>query len=100
MPVDPDATAASGCPSRPSGQSKNKRSPFRRSVGLTPAVFALGFSPGPEPKPWDNIMGYPRVFGRTDVNNVEFSNYGGAAACGGAGSYAIHSHPAVCYGPC
>ena len=95
MPVAAGEEATSGCPSRFSRVSFNTQSPFAAAVGLSPAVFALGFSPGPEPKPWDAVKGYPRIFGRTDIADVLFANYGGAAACDGAGAYAVQTHRGV-----
>lgn len=95
MPVAPDAAAKSGCPTQLSRQSFNQRSPFSPALGLVGAVFALSFSPGPEKKPWDKLMGYPTVHGRMDVRNVHLANFDGAAACGGVGAYALASHKKV-----
>lgn len=64
-------------------------------LGIVGAVFALGYTPGPEKKPWDTLMGYPTVYGRMDTKGVMLANFGGASGCGGVGAYALASHHAV-----
>lgn len=46
------------------------------------ATFGLGYTPGPEKKPWDGIMGYPTIHGRMDVMNSSFVNFDGLNECG------------------
>ena len=96
MPVAAADAARSGCPTRLSKQSHNQRKPFAPSRGIVGAVFALSYAPGPEKKPWDKLMGYPTVHGRMDTENVVLANFGGSAACGGVGAYALSSHDQVC----
>ncbi len=47
----------SGCPPVLSRQSYNQASPFGESYGFLGATFAQAFTPGPEKKPWDGLMG-------------------------------------------
>ena len=61
-------------------------SPFGASVGLVHAVFAMAFSPGPEPKPWDTLKGYSTVHGMTRVKGTTFADFMGSAGCGVSGS--------------
>jgi hypothetical protein len=88
-------SAAYGCPTRLSAQSKNRAMPFTPMLGIVGAVFALAYTPGPEKKPWDMLMGYPMLLGRMDTEGVMLANFGGATACGGVGGYALASHVGV-----
>lgn len=81
-----------GCHPYLSTKSYNQLAPYTSSLGLVGANFALSYTPGPEHKPWDGLMGYPIVYGRTVVSGVTFADFGGDAACGGVGAYAITSH--------
>eukprot|EP00967_Tisochrysis_lutea_P052333 scaffold64824_cov20-Tisochrysis_lutea.AAC.1 len=62
-------------------------SPFGASIGLVHGVFALAYTPGPETKPWDELMGYPTVSGITKVKSTTFADHKGSSGCGVSGAW-------------
>ncbi|XRA97477.1 fibrocystin-like protein [Pycnococcus provasolii] len=74
----------------PSMQSYPLRS--KKIVGLMASAFALGFSPGPEKKPWDKVMNYPIVHGYTHVNVSSFHDFD---QCDGISLFPISYHLAT-----
>ena len=61
------------------------------SYGLVSATFAMAFTPGPEQKPWDGLMGYSTVLGRARITGTAFEDFYGEDGCG-SGSFAITNH--------
>ena len=55
------------------------------------ATFAMAFTPGPEQKAWDGLMGYPTVLGRARITGTAFEDFFGEDGCG-SGSFAITNH--------
>lgn len=56
--------------------------PFGPTIGFVGGVFAMEYSPGPETKPWDELMGYQTVKGITRVSNTTFADFKGSSGCG------------------
>ena len=84
-----------GCHKKLSRQSYNKVAPFTPALGIKGSMFAMAFTPGPEKKPWDKMMGYAMVHGKFSVSGVTIADFLGPAGCGGsgAGTFALANHP-------
>jgi hypothetical protein len=54
----------------------------------------MGFTPGPEQKPWDGLMGYPTVHGVAYVDGTVIASWqpDDQSGCPGVARYAIANH--------
>jgi len=64
------------CHQNLSPKSHNKSGTFAGSTALVNPTFALSFSPGPDQKPYDKLMGYNVVNGSLTVTGTTFANFG------------------------
>jgi hypothetical protein len=83
------STTKDRCPQKPSSKSYNTGGSGSAIVGVRSAAIVFSFSIGPEQKPYDGVMGYPLVLGRTDLEGITLATFGGASACSGIGAYAL-----------
>lgn len=69
------------------------RDPTQDTVGIISAAFARSFSPGPDKKPWDSVMGYPIVHGYLNISKTHAFNFAGSSGdfCG-IKSYAMSNN--------
>ena len=79
-----------GCAPKVTRQSYNQVSPFTPARGLVSAAFAIMFTPGPDKKPWDGLMGYPMIQGIARHWNITFADFQGPSCS--AGTYALGNH--------
>ena len=72
FPVRP---CLAGCAHKVTRQSYNQMSPFTPAMGLLSSAFAIGFTPGPERKAWDQLMGYPLILGIARHSSTTFADF-------------------------